>query len=190
MPENVVEDKNMYICFFCGKTRKKFKRREEKLSIFTKGGCDSIENLAIKSNHSDMVQKIQNIQTDQVNFFHKNCKNNYITSRESVLQQGKEKSEWHSIRDIRAEAYDIVEQFVAENIVNQKQSFFLKFLNEMFIEHLKTRQQDVSDSSFKPYHLKKKLLKKFSKKIHIISFKGQSLVKGVVIKDVIENMIS
>lgn len=36
----------------------------------------------------------------------------------------KGKSEWHFTRDIRAEAYENVEQFVAEKIVSQEQSFF------------------------------------------------------------------
>lgn len=65
----------------------------------------------------------------------------------------------------------------------------MKFLNEIFIEHLKKNQQDISKFSFKPYHLKDRLLKKFTKKINIISFKGQTLVKpfkGIVIKNEIE----
>ncbi|XP_057322444.1 uncharacterized protein LOC130665846 [Microplitis mediator] len=183
------EDKNIYTCLFCGKTRKKFRGREEKLSIFTKNGLDSVEILAVESNDYDMTPKLQNLPSDQEYFFHKNCKNNYITSRKSILQQSKEKSEWHLTRNIRAEAYDVVEKFVAENIVRQEQSFFLKFLNDMFTEHLIKNQQDVSSYSFKPYHLKKRLLKKFSKQISIISFKDQIMVKpfkGIMIKNEVE----
>ncbi|KAK4873798.1 hypothetical protein RN001_013158 [Aquatica leii] len=152
---------------------KRFKGREEKLLIFTKNGWDSIETLAIESNDSDMVEKLQNLQSDQYHFFHKNCKNHYITSRESILRKGKEKSEWNFTRDIRAEAYDVVEEAV----------FFLKLLNDMFIEHLKKNQQDVSNYSVKPHHLKRDYYKNLQK-IIIISFKGQSLVKpfkGIII---------
>lgn len=121
-PDNSV-DKSPYTCFFCGKSRKKIKGREEKLSVFG-NGLDSIQNLAIESNDMDMVDKLQNLPPNQELFFHKYCKNHYITSRESSIQQGKEKSEWHSTRNIRAEAYDVVEKFVTENIINQEQSFF------------------------------------------------------------------
>lgn len=31
VPEDVTEDKNACLCFFCGKSRKKFKGRDEKL---------------------------------------------------------------------------------------------------------------------------------------------------------------
>lgn len=136
-----------------------------------------------------MIKKIQNLPSNEQLFFHKNCKNSYITSRESKLLEEKDKSEWHFTRNIRAEAYEVVEKFVEENIITQEQSFFLKFLNNMFIEHLKNNQQDVSNYNFKPYHLKERLLKKYQKKISIISFKGQILVKpfkGIMIQNEVE----
>lgn len=136
-----------------------------------------------------MMKKIQNLQSDEELYFHKKCKNTYITSRESISQEEKDRSEWHFTRNIRAEAYEVVEKFVEESIIAQKQSFHLKFLNSMFTEHLKNNQQDVSNYNFKPYHLKERLLKQFPKKISIISFKGHIIVKpfkGIIIHNDME----
>lgn len=125
---------------FCGKSRKKVKGCQEKLSVLTRIGHDSIKKLATDSSDSDMDQKLQNFSPNQEYYFHKSCKNVYVTT--------KEKSEWHFTRDIRAEAYEIVEKFVDENIVCQEQSFFLKFLNDIFVDYLKNNEEDIAIYSF------------------------------------------
>ncbi|KAF5292460.1 hypothetical protein FQA39_LY14007 [Lamprigera yunnana] len=175
--QDVTQSQNITICFFCEKSRKKIKGRENKLALFTPAGRLTIKNLAIRSQDSNMVNKLENLSSEQECFCHTACKNIYITWRESKLNKEKEKSDWHYTRDIRAEAYDLVEQFVSQNIVNQEQSYFLKFLNDMFINHLENNKHGVSNYTSKPYHLKERLLKKFPKKINLISFNGQTLVK-------------
>lgn len=52
------------------------------------------------------------------------------------LTKEKRKSVWHYVRDIREEAYDEAEQFVAEKIAIQEQPFF-KFSNDVFVDHSK-----------------------------------------------------
>lgn len=165
------------------------KRREEYLSLFTKAGRDSLKNLATESDDADMKEKLNKLPLDNECFFHKSCKNDYVTSRNSKLSKEKEKTKWHFVRDIRAEAYELVEQFVSEEIVHKEQPYFLKFLHDMFIDHLKNNDQDISNYSLKPYHLKDRLLKKFSGKINIITVNNQTLIKpykGTIIKSLIE----
>lgn len=56
----------------------------------------------------------------------------------------------------------------------------------MFINYLKNNDTPVASTTLKPYHLKERLLKNFSKEINIISFKGDSIVKsykGIMIKN-------
>ena len=47
------------------------------------------------------------------------------------------------MRDIRAEAYELVEKFVIENVIDQEQCYFMKFLNNIFINHLKDNEQCI-----------------------------------------------
>ena len=47
----------------------------------------------------------------------------------------------------------------------------------MFIDYLQSNDQDVANYTLKPYHLRERLLKKFTKKMNIINFKGHSIVK-------------
>lgn len=76
-------------CLFCGKNRKTVKRREDKLSIFTSIGLNSIKDLATRSNDEDMKQKLENVQPDVLYFYHKTCKTSYVNSRELVILKKK-----------------------------------------------------------------------------------------------------
>ena len=79
-----------------------------------------------------MVQNVEELLHDQEYFYHKICKNVYITSPKSALSKNIEKSEWHFTRDIRAEAYDFVENFVSDNIIKNEQSYCFNFLNDVY----------------------------------------------------------
>lgn len=176
-------------CFFCDKIRKKVKGREENLYLFTKVGRDSVKEIAKSTEDTDMVKKLNDLPSDVDSFYHKSCKVTYNNSRQLILRSNKEKTDWHFARDVRAEAYEVVENFVLQNIINQDQTFFLKFLNDLFIDHLKQQAGDISAYTLKPYHLQDRLLKKFPKKISIIHFDNKILVKpykGIVLSSEIE----
>lgn len=69
-----------------------------------------------QSNDLDTKQKLVELLYRCQSFSHQRCKNMYVFSRKSKLKKEQEKSEWHFARDIRAEAYELVEKFVEENI--------------------------------------------------------------------------
>lgn len=59
----------------------------------------------------------------------------------------------------------------------------------MFLDHLKNNQRDVLNYTLKAYHLKGRLLKKFSKNITIITYKSEALVKpfnGIIVQNKVD----
>ncbi|XP_015172762.1 PREDICTED: uncharacterized protein LOC107064526 [Polistes dominula] len=178
----IADDSNVkhMTCFYCGKIRKKIKGSEEKLSVFTKLGYDTVKKVAQLSNDVDMVKKLNDFPSDIDGYidrlYHKSCKVAYNDSRQSILRNDLEKTDWHFTRDVRAEAYEVVEQFVLEKIIDGQNTISLKFLNDLFIDHLEKHTEDISDYTFKQYHLRERLLKKFRKKINFINCKDQTFV--------------
>ena len=77
MSDSVTEcTSDINLCMFCNKSRKRFRRREEKLHAFDKESVlQRIETIAFHLNDINIQTKLQDMQSNnQTIFYHNNCK--------------------------------------------------------------------------------------------------------------------
>ncbi|CAH1173831.1 unnamed protein product [Phaedon cochleariae] len=175
------------ICLFCDKNRKKHQGREQPMHVLEKAeALSNIQEIAMNLEDIQFVQKLHNLSIEEKYiFYHAICRKKYENTVSSKKSKEKPKSQWHIARDIHSRAYREVCEFVTENIIIKNQSYFLSFLNAIFIEYLERHEANTDAYTMKSYHLENRLLATFSKKITVVSHNNKKLVKpykGVVVQ--------
>lgn len=168
-----------YVCIFCKKKRKKHRNNDQQLITLTKD--DSLKNLkcnALEMGDLDLFNRVNEICSNNgIILYHKICKLNYFNELKTQNTAKCEKKQWHVSRDIHKQAFQEVCNFVLENIINDKQCFFLSFLKSLFVDCAKNQNIELFTAGMEPHNFDSKLLAEFPRKISIISIKHKKVVK-------------
>ena len=100
---------------------------------------------------------------------------------ESQLGSRTQKSEWDIKRTIHQSAYEEVCSYVVENAIGKNNCFFLSFLIRMYTDKLERSLEQLQNKGISinleaNFHLEKKLLEKFPKKIKIVTIKKKKVI--------------
>lgn len=164
-------------CIFCSKiyARKKKIGRYEECSCSKKyGSFDNIKEFATVWNDIEILIKLNEcIENNDIIHYHRACKSNYNSKMRS---KAKKQTNWHIKRNNHARAFKKLCMFVQEHVVENKVSYYMRFLLEIFLDCLVQEYQNptINKKLFNVHHIGKKLKKFFSNKINVVKSKTSS----------------
>lgn len=115
-----------------------------------------------------MLAKIKNLLSKNlVISYHSHCRGSYITNCNTALRK---ETDWHTIRENRKRAYEEICSFVNDVIVGENNSYFLSFLEMLYLRCLNAERDPLSNLQIlaTSRYIEEKLVKTFPEKIKVI----------------------
>ncbi|KYN21227.1 hypothetical protein ALC57_06391 [Trachymyrmex cornetzi] len=155
------------ICIICVQIRKRVKGRTVQLHLCQKETIKILKSYAAEDDNIDLLHRLKNCESENKEVrYHNCCKKDLLYRIQSKNNENREKTEWHQKRHIHKTAFEVVSDYVLENVINLGKYCFLNFLKDMYIEYVKTKFRDF-DGTIEFRDLED-LLKLFPRKIAVV----------------------
>lgn len=166
-------------CLFCGKARKKYRRKEVALHISSYDSYMSIKNMAQESADSQILNLLQNYSASRPCNYHTVCYNeyNYKTSSAS-----KEETSWQIDRSGREKAFKELELFLEREIVEGGKAMLLSTVMntfEDFLQELGGEDLENNETNFSERYLERKITEKFNKKLQTVHMHKKKIITRI-----------
>lgn len=155
-------------CIFCGKERKRKKGKDEPLiKVSTKDGCRTLVERAARSNNEYFKNLIMSMmsETDLIakeGKYHKSCRVDFM--HETDIKP----SNSGSTRDVHKKAYQSLQGFIQQQVIQNKRSLLISSLLNRYREEYCSNGGDSGDvATYTPQNLSRKIQDTFGTKICI-----------------------
>ena len=114
-------------------------------------------------NDTSTLNKVTDLGTNRVIYYHNNCKRNYF--KKYVTVQNPKQSDWHTTREVHDLINNQLFSLIADNTIKNKQCYSLKFLVEYSknaLYKLYSEQYETFEFNITSNYLLEKLKKKLA----------------------------